>query len=95
MMEDVIHRSATMGAAITLPYSLTNHPWTQNPAVATEDAVFYAVNPYWQIFEGFIQYCNDQTELGRMQLSPVSSFSPITIWRVYPYVYCPPSQEVT
>lgn len=35
--------------ALTIPYSLTNHPWTSNPAVATEDAVFYAVNPYWQV----------------------------------------------
>lgn len=49
MMEDVIHRSTTLGSAITVPYSLTNHPWTQNPAVATEEAIFYAVNPYWQV----------------------------------------------
>jgi hypothetical protein len=79
--------------AITIPYSFTDHPWAQNPAVATEDAIFYAVNPYWQIHKAFIAYCNDPTELGLLQLSPISSFSPITIWRVYPYVYCPPSQE--
>jgi hypothetical protein len=79
--------------AITIPYSFTNNAWAQNPAVATEDAIFYAVNPYWQIHKAFIAYCNDPTELGLLQLSPISSFSPITIWRVYPYVYCPPAQE--
>lgn len=34
---------------ITIPYSLANLPWTQNPAVATDAAIFYAVNPYWQV----------------------------------------------
>lgn len=35
--------------ALTVSFSLTNHPWTFNPAVATEDAVIYATNPYWQV----------------------------------------------
>ena len=90
MMEKVVRASRD---AITIPYSLTNHPWTSNPAVGTEDAVFYSVNPYWQLFTGFIEYCNDPTEQGRMQLTIPSSFSPIIIWRVYPYIYCPPSME--
>lgn len=90
MLEDVVAKGSN--DKITLPYSLTNHPWTQNPAAATEDAIFFAVNPYWQIFESFIQYCNDPTEQGRLQLVPISSFSPITLWRIYPYVYCSPAQ---
>lgn len=90
MSERVASRTSS---TVSIPYSLTNSPWTQNPAVATEDAVFYAVNPYWQLFEGFIRYCNDPLQQGNMQLSAISSFSPITIWRVYPYVYCSPLEN--
>lgn len=89
MMESFLTKAQN---AITIPYSLANHPWAQNPAVATDAAIFYAVNPYWKIFEAFIGFCNDPNRLGRMQLSVTSSFSPITIWRVNPYIYCPPSQ---
>lgn len=77
---------------LRLPYSLTNTPWLHNPAAASEDAIFYAVNPYWQLYKGFIKWCNDPTNQGLLQLVPISSFAPITLWRVYPYVYCPPSQ---
>lgn len=90
MMDDFLAKAQN---AVTIPYSFTDLPWAQNPAVATDAAVFYAVNPYWQIFQGFIRYCNDNTQLGALQLSVTSSFSPIMIWRVYPYVYCPPSQQ--
>ena len=82
---------------ITIPFGLTNLPWSINPAVATEEAVFYAVNPYWQVYTALIEYCNDDGnpgKLGKLQLVVASSFSPITIWRVYPYIYCPPSREV-
>ena len=78
---------------ITIPYSLTTSPWTHNPAAATENAVFYAVNPYWQVFEAFVRWCNDPFELGMLQLQIRSSFAPITIWRVFPHVYCPPSNS--
>lgn len=80
---------------MTIPYSLTNLPWSQNPAVATADAIFYAVNPYWQLFTGFGEWCNDAGNLGKLQMVVTSSWAPITIWRVYPYVYCPPSQIVS
>lgn len=78
---------------LTIPYSFTTNAWMQNPAAATEEAIFYAVNPYWQLYTGFLQYCYSPDELGQLQLVATSSFSPITIWRVYPYVYCPPSQS--
>lgn len=55
--------------------------------------MFYAVNPYWQIFQAFLEYCNDQSDMGKLQLVPTSSFAGITIWRVFPYVYCPPNQQ--
>jgi hypothetical protein len=74
--------------AVTMPYGFTTLPWTQTPSTATEDAIFYAVNPYWQIYEGFISYCNDNNRTGVMQLMPLSSWSPITIWRVSAYRYC-------
>lgn len=91
MMENLVNRGAQ--DEVTIPYSLTNAPWTQNPAVSTEAAVFYAVNPYWQVFQAFLEYCNDPNDMGKLQLIPTSSFAGITIWRVYPYVYCPPSQQ--
>lgn len=55
-----------------------------------------ATDAHPQIFEGFIEYCNNvfvgSTNENRFQLMPVSSWTPITLHRVYPYVYCPPSQ---
>lgn len=78
---------------LRIPYSYTTNPWTHNPATATENAIFYAVNPYWQLFQGFIQYCNNPTLEGSLQLSPTSSFYNITVFRVFAYTYCTPSQE--
>ena len=90
MMETIAQMRTT--DKLRIPYSLTNSPWTHNPAAASEDAIFYAVNPYWQLFKGFIKWCNNPNDQGLLQLIPTSSFAPITLWRVYPYVYCPPSQ---
>jgi hypothetical protein len=78
---------------LTIPYSYTTNPWTHNPATATEDAVFYAVNPYWQIFTGFMRYCNDPNAEGALQLSVTSSFASITVHRVYTYKYCSPLEN--
>jgi hypothetical protein len=78
---------------LRIPYSYTTNPWTHNPATASENAVFYAVNPYWQVFSAFIQYCNNPNSLGTLQLSVTSSFARITVHRVYPYIYCPPTQS--
>jgi hypothetical protein len=78
---------------LRIPYSYTTNAWTHNPATATENAIFYAVNPYWQVFSAFIKYCNNPNALGVLQLSVTSSFAKITVHRVYPYVYCPPNQN--
>ena len=59
---------------LRIPYSYTTNPWTHNPATASENAVFYAVNPYWQVFTAFIDYCNNPFKLGSLQLSVTSSF---------------------
>jgi len=75
MFEDYLVESDD---TLTLPYSFITTPWTHNPAVSTENAIFYAVNPYWQVFEGLIRYCNNQSNT---QLVVTSSWSPITIWR--------------
>ena len=78
---------------LTIPYSYTTNPWTHNPATASEDAVFYAVNPYWQVFTAFMRYCNDPNSEGALQLSVTSSFAAITVHRVYTYKYCSPAEN--
>lgn len=75
---------------LRIPYSYTTNPWTHNPATVTENAVFYAVNPYWQVFSAFIQYCNNPNQEGSLQLSVTSSFAQISVYRIYAYTYCPP-----
>jgi hypothetical protein len=91
--DQVISLLAKPQDALSIPYSFTTNAWMQNPAAASSDAIFYAVNPYWQLYTGFLSYCYNPNELGQLQLVATSSFSPITIWRVYTYVYCPPSQS--
>lgn len=78
---------------LRIPYSYTTNPWTHNPATASENAIFYAVNPYWQVFSAFIQYCSNPEKEGILQLSVTSSFANITVYRVYAYNYCPPTQN--
>ena len=83
---------ATSNAFVTIPFALTLNSQTLNPATVTEEAIFYAVNPYYQVYEGLMRWCSHPEELGKLQLSVTSSFAGITLWRVYPYIYCRPSQ---
>lgn len=74
---------------ITIPYGFTTLPWTQNPSAASQDAIFYAVNPYWQVYTAYIEYCNNANQTGSMQIMMLSSWARISVWKVDAYRYCP------
>lgn len=67
----------------------------RHPAVSTESSVFYAVNPSTRMFEGFGRWCYTGYMEGNLQLSALSSYARIRIWKVDPYNYCPYGNDGT
>jgi hypothetical protein len=61
----------------------------QHPAVSTRSSVFFAVNPSLAMFKGFASGCATLGMEWRTQLSVLSSYAPIKIWRIDPFAYCP------
>jgi len=61
----------------------------QHPAVSTSDSVFFAVNPSLAMFKGFGQWCISHGLASSLQISVLSSYSPVRIWKINPYSYCP------
>lgn len=67
----------------------------RHPAVSTESALFYAVNPSTRMFEGFGRWCFTGYREGNLQLSVLSSYARIRIWKVSPFGYCPYGDDGT
>jgi hypothetical protein len=71
------------------PYSFSDMGGVQHPAVSTRSSVFFAVNPSLAMFKGFASGCATLGMEWRTQLSALSSYAPIKIWRIDPFAYCP------
>ena len=74
---------------VPIPYSFSDMSGVQHPSVSTQTSVFFAVNPSLAMFKGFAASCYTGGQEWRMQLSALSSYAPIKIWRIDPFAYCP------
>ena len=86
---------ASTGCLPAIPYSWDAHPNSHIPATVTERWAFYATNPDLQPFEAFAYYCHMAASAGggegtnKFQISAISSYGGIRLWRLDPYIYCP------
>jgi hypothetical protein len=74
---------------LPIPYSFSDMSGVQHPAVSTRSSVFFAVNPSLAMFKGFARGCLTEGYEWSLQLSALSSYAPIKIWRIDPFAYCP------
>lgn len=74
---------------LPIPYSFSDMGGVQHPAVSTRASVFFAVNPSLAMFKGFARGCASKGYEWSLQLSALSSYAPIKVWRIDPFAYCP------
>lgn len=74
---------------LPIPYAFSDMAGVQHPAVSTQTSVFFAVNPSLAMFKGFARGCYSGGREWATQLSALSSYAPIKIWRIDPFAYCP------
>jgi hypothetical protein len=79
--------------SLPTPYSFSDMGGIRHPAVSTQSAVFFAVNPSLAMFKGFAQGCNDDNPTFITQLAALSSYAPIRIWKIEPYIFCPAGDD--
>ena len=77
------------------PYAYADMAGVRHPAVSTVSAVFFAVNPSLAMFRGFASGCITNGTDWQLQLSALSSYAPIRVWAINPYVYCPRGDDGT
>ena len=80
---------------LPIPYSFSDMSGVQHPAVSTRSSVFFAVNPSLAMFKGFARGCLTEGYEWSLQLSALSSYAPIKIWRIDPFAYCPYGSDGT
>lgn len=80
---------------LPVPYAFSDMAGVQHPAVSTSKSVFFAVNPSLGMFKGFARGCASEGYDWALQLSALSSYAPIKVWRIDPFAYCPPDASGT
>ena len=80
---------------LPIPYSFSDMAGVQHPAVSTRTSVFFAVNPSLAMFKGFARGCFTEGYEWSLQLSALSSYAPIKIWKIDPFAYCPHGHDGT
>ena len=80
---------------LPIPYSFSDMAGVQHPAVSTRSSVFFSVNPSLAMFKGFARGCFTDGYEWSLQLSPLSSYAPIRVWRIDPFAFCPKGRDGT
>ena len=85
--------SGPTGCLPAVPYSWDTHPRAYIPGTVTDRYAFYLTNPDLQPFEAFSYYCvsarTGRQATNKFQISAISSYGGIRLWRLDPYLYCP------
>lgn len=67
----------------------------QHPSVSTQSSVFFVVNPSLSMFKGFGAWCITGGMQGRLQLSALSSYAGIRVYKINPFSYCAAGDDGT
>jgi uncharacterized protein YqgC (DUF456 family) len=79
---------------LPIPYTFSEKSGgARHPSVSTQTSVYFAVNPSLAMFKGFASGCLTQGQVWKTQLSALSSYAPIRIWKIDPYSYCPVGED--
>lgn len=78
---------------LPIPYSFSDMGGVQHPAVSTPSSVFFAVNPSLAMFKCLARGCASEGYEWCTQLSALSSYAPIKVWKIDPFAYCPHGQD--
>ncbi len=85
--------ASASGCLPAVPYSWDTHPRAYIPGTVTDRHAFYITNPDLQPFEAFSYYCvsarTGRQATNKFQISAISSYGGIRLWRLDPYLYCP------
>jgi len=71
-----------------IPFAFSDMSGIRHPSTSSETSVFYTVNPSLAMFKGFSSACRTGGLVWKTQLSVLSSYAPIRIWRVDPFQSC-------
>lgn len=80
---------------LPIPYSFSDMAGVQHPSVSSRSSVFFAVNPSLAMFKGFASGCLSRGNVWQTQLSALSSYAPIRVWKIDPFAYCPHGDDGT
>ena len=74
---------------LPIPYAYSDGVGTRHPATSSRSSVFFAVNPSLAMFQAFAAFCLTDGLSPFFQISVLSSYAPIRVWKIDPYIYCP------
>ena len=80
---------------LPIPYAFSDMGGVQHPAVSTRSSMYFAVNPALAMFKGFAHGCASEGYEWSLQLSALSSYAPIKVWKIDPFGYCPLGNDGT
>jgi hypothetical protein len=86
---------AVVTDSLPIPYTFSEKTGTRHPSVNTQTSVFFAVNPSLSMFKGFASGCYTKGQVYKTQLSALSSYAPIRVWKIDPYARCPVGNDGT
>ena len=80
---------------LPIPYAYSDARGTRHPAASSRSSVFFAVNPSLAMFKAFGAWCLSGSMDAYLQYSALSSYAPIRVWKIDPYIYCPNGADGT
>jgi hypothetical protein len=75
--------------AITLPPVVVRSVYLHNPGAVTRDAVWFGVNPDYEMLHCALRYCRAYTDSGGcLQFSVLSNYELLRVWKLIPQAGC-------
>lgn len=70
---------------VNIPYGRQTLSHLTYPSASSKWSVFFAVNPYVDVFSSYFELCRNPANSGKLQFVPQSSYSAIRVWKVDPF----------
>jgi hypothetical protein len=75
--------------SVTLPPVVVRSVYMHNPATVSLDAVWYAVNPDYEMVHCLLRYCSGFRQLVNcLQFSVLTNYERLRIWKLVPFAGC-------
>lgn len=79
------------GCKAAIPYGYDHNANAHVLGTTSQRFLFWVTNPSLEPFYAFSAYCKNRntTKTNKLQISVISSYGGIRLWRMDPYIYCP------